>query len=165
MRRVWQVLSATALVLGPGMMMPATACLPAPPRFPEFATSIASNGVFISGRVIQEYDQEKGHPQVIRAENVFIGDETPTDFEISRIRPAFLGGSPTGTPACDFTDRHKVGYVFQRVFLRRVPGNEVRTAGWDVVLVAPVWDGPELNAVLAEARRANRLRKAPPPIR
>jgi hypothetical protein len=125
---------------------------------------IASEGVMVSGMIVRSADPAQKQPEVIRIDQVFIGDIDQKELTISRsdseyeellIRPSIGCGAKRFPPA---------GMSFARMILLPVKANLTRNAGWRTHEFFPIEDSEYLDKLFAEAEAKGRLRKRPPPL-
>lgn len=158
-----------AVALGLALSVPAQACTQ--PRPPVTVAKVASEGMLISGQVIQAFDPDKNQPEIIRANQVFVGEESPRDFVIYR-SPSFFEWARKQRrkpnwppPICPGPEIFSLGQSFDRlVLMPAIEGNGAKvTNKW---MVDP-WAGNVtmdrgLNMLIEEAKRNGRFQTRPP---
>ncbi|RYD41480.1 MAG: hypothetical protein EOP63_15415 [Sphingomonadales bacterium] len=166
-----------AVALGAALSMPAQACSLGAPPVTETIAKVASGGMLISGQVIQASDPDTNRPEIIRADQIFIGEGSPRDFVIYR-SPSFFEqarkrrdekrGPNWRPPLCPESGTYSLGQSFERLVL--VPatsdnGAEV-TDKWSVEF----WGGNvtmerALDLLIEESERKGRFQTRPPKSR
>jgi hypothetical protein len=161
-----------ALLLLSAFPMRAVACTISGPPVAQTAGEIAANGVVISGRVIQTFDAKKRQPEIIRADEVFIGDFAPQNFVIyyserdyaSEIELRKL--EKQGKLLCPGALLHyKSGQTFERLVLMpaKASENEAAEGKWSFHFWGTnVLMGVGFEMLLDEAKRLGRLNARPP---
>jgi len=152
------------LVIATVAPSPARACSLAPPPIEKMVSEVAAKGVLISGEIVRSVDAKGKQPEVIQADQVFIGNRDQREYVISRsdreyemllVRPRMGCGARRLPPA---------GVAFARMFLVPVEGTGTRNAGWRVHDFLPVEDSKFLDMIVVEAQQAGRFQSRPPPI-
>lgn len=142
----------------------AQACSPAPPPIDEMVTEVGLKGVLISGEIIRTVDAKDKQPDVIRANDVFIGDPRQREYVISRSDREYQMLLAPPSMGCGARRLPPAGVAFARMFLVPVEATETRNAGWRVHDFLPVEDSKFLDMIFDEARQAGRFQNRPPPI-
>lgn len=166
------------VAFGAVLSMPAQACSLGAPPVTETIAKVASEGMLISGQIIQAFDPDKNQPEIIRADQIFIGEGSPRDFVIYR-SPSFFEQArkrrdekrdPNRLPpsSCPEPRTYGLGQSFERLVL--VPafadnGAEV-TDKWSVEF----WGGNvtmerALDLLIEESERKGRFQARPPKSR
>ncbi|WP_152998797.1 hypothetical protein [Sphingopyxis sp. H115] len=143
----------------------------------ETIVKVASRGLLISGQVIQSFDPDKNRPEIIRADQIFIGEGRPRDFVIYR-SPSFFErarsrrdgkqGANWRLPSCPEPRTYNLGESFDRLVL--VPavgdnGGEV-TDRWSVEFWGGnVTMGKALDLLIEESELKGRFQTRPPKSR
>ena len=127
----------------------------------------------VRGRVIQAFDAKKRQPEIIRAEEIFVGEGGPRDFVIyyserdylSDIKLHDLVKLGTG-PLCPGARHYrKLGQTFDRLVLMPASASEHATTKgkWSFHFWEnSVLHGAGLDMLLQEANRLHRLNARPP---
>ncbi len=167
--KVWTFFSAVLFLTVPSTSI---ACSMRAPQPSEVAYEVAAEGVLISGRVIQGFDLDKDQPEIIRADEIFIGEGGTKEFEIYRPSWFFANEKKmrdqerrTGlkTP-CGPPQTFSLGKMFDRLVL--VPAKDKNSPDangkWQVVFGGNqvIW-GKGLDLLLKESRRLGRYRGSP----
>jgi hypothetical protein len=148
----------------------AGACTVLMPPVSEIVAEVAARGVMIRGRVIQAFDADRRLPEIIRAEEIFVGDGGPRDFVIYRSPSDFdraiaRRNSPEmamcGLPA----PYVEVGQTFERLVL--MPADAAAPNAAEGTWSIHFWGnsvsmGRGLDMLRAEAERVGRFRARPP---
>ena len=154
-------------------------CIPHQPTYADQLELIAAHGVLIRGEIIQPFDLERRQPTVVRANEIFLGDDHPRDFLIHSqfirpVSPKRRPGDPIIRTSCGPFRNGLEKPKFDRLIL--VPaeffpfypaGDKERaeTVGkWVALFWTNSWIfGDRLEALLDRADTLGRLR-APPPL-
>lgn len=154
-------MALVALALLPaGVSTGANACSFVPPPLEQVASSVAANGVLIRGTVIQAFDASKQQPEIIRADEIYVGDGKPRDFVIYHSKSDYdprVFQPYRGAPL-------KVGHAFDRLVL--VPARSPDGAAngrWSFDMWGGnVVSGQGLQMLVDEAVRVGRFQAHPP---
>jgi len=147
----------------------AEACSFATPPIAEIVSGVAANGMLIRGHVIQAFDANARQSEIIRADEIFIGEGGPTDFEIYRPDSAF--GPPVVSPErgvlapCSTDSFSEEWQTFDRLVL--MPANSSRDSTaegkWSIYFWASWVDrGRALERLAREADQLGRFQAFPP---
>lgn len=166
-----------AVALGGALSMPAQACSLRGPPVTETIAKVASGGMLISGQVIQAFDPDKNQPEIIRADQIFIGEGSPRDFVIYR-SPSFFEqarkrrdekrGPNWRPPVCPEPRTYSLGQSFERLVLVPAAADDgaEATDKWSVEF----WGGNvtmerALDLLIEESERRGRFQTRPPKSR
>ncbi len=149
---------------------PSYACIFESPPVAETVSQVATEGVLISGHVIQGFDAEKEQPEVIRADQIFVGEGKPRDFTIYRSRPFYEQARSrlrkTNEPkiACSPPATYGLGRTFERLVLMPAMSNgKDRVETWSVHFWGGnVSMGRGLDMLIKEAIQTGRFQGRPP---
>ncbi len=166
-----------AVALSAVLSMPAEACSLAGPPVTETIAKVASGGMLISGQVVQAFDPDKNQPEIVHADQIFVGEGRPRDFVIYR-SPSFFEqarkrrdekrGANWRPPLCPEPQTYSLGQTFDRLLL--VPaasdnGAEV-TDKWSMEFWGGnVTMGRALDLLIEESERKGRFQIRPPKSR
>lgn len=141
----------------------ARACSLRGPPLEEMVNGVASEGVLIRGTVVQSFDAKTRQPEIVRAEEIFIGEGQPRDFiihftdeEADRVPGA--SGAPCG-------ERHypEVGRTYDRLVLLPAKGPDGTANGkWHRAKTGPYPGGHNLDLLVQAAQRTGRYKSRPP---
>lgn len=170
-----QILCASALMAI--FARPSDACTIVSPPVAKTVSEVASEGMLISGHVVQGFDADKEIPEIIRADRIFIGEGKPSDFIIyrspsfyeqarSRQRKKYKRSDPPPI-ACYVPVTYASGQTFDRLVLTPANSNDKDSAGkWSVhPWGGHVSSGRGLEMLLEESVQSDRLQGRPPKSR
>lgn len=166
-----------AVVIGTTLSMPAAACTLMGPPVTETIAKVATGGMLISGQVIQAFDPDKNQPEIIRANQIFIGEGSPRDFVIFRSASFFEQARKRRNekrkpdrrpPICPEPQTYSLGQSFDRLVLMPAAADNgaAVTNQWSV----EYWGGnvtteKGLNMLIEESERKGRFQTRPPKSR
>lgn len=150
----------------------ASACTilpPSPQEIEQLASDVAANGFLIRGTLVQAFDASKSQPEIIRADEVFIGDKETKFFVIYRSKNQFEAAlhPPRGlVTSCYFLSQpppYKKGQVFDRIVLVHPTASDAVANGrWSSCLCeSSVARGRGLGILVEKAKRLGRFRSQP----
>ncbi|HET6943291.1 MAG TPA: hypothetical protein VFH89_14115 [Sphingomicrobium sp.] len=162
-------LFALMLALG-SFPMRAEACTLLGPSVEQTALEVAAKGVVVRGQIIQAFDPEKRQPEIVRVDEVFVGDARPGDFVIDHSAREYEGAirdrrlEEEGKLICPgFGQPHyKLGQSFERLVLMPATTNgkwSFHFWGNNALM------GAGLEMLLARAKELHRLNLRPPKSR
>lgn len=161
-----------AVALSAALSMPAQACSLGSPPVSETIAKVANGGMLISGRVIQAFDPDKNQPEIIRADQIFIGEGSPRDFMIYR-SPSFFERARKRRDeklpfSCPEPQTYSLGQSFDRLVL--VPAAANNGAGVTGKWSIEFWGGNvtrerALDLLIEESKRKGRFQTRPPKSR
>ena len=166
-----------AVALGGALSMPARACSLRGPPVTETIAKVASGGMLISGQVIQSFDPDKNQPEIIRADQMFVGEGSPRDFVIYR-SPSFFEQARKRRdekreanwrrPLCPEPRTYSSGESFDRLVL--VPATDDNGAEVSDKWSVEFWGGNvtmgrALDLLIEESERKGRFQTRPPKSR
>jgi hypothetical protein len=156
---------------------PSRACSLISPPVAETVNKVAAEGMLISGHVIQAFDVDKNQPEIIRAEQIFVGEGGPRDFVIYR-SPRFFEHARKRRDemrdrnwppfSCPEPQTYSLGQSFDRLVL--VPaaadnGTDL-TGKWSIEFWGgSVVSGRALDLLVEESERKGRFQTRPPKSR
>ncbi len=171
-----KTLGASVLLLAT-VAAPSQACSLISPPVAETVDKVAAEGMLISGHVIQAFDLNKNQPEIIRAEQIFVGEggardfviyRSPRFFEQARKRRDEKRGRNWHPPLCPEPQTYSLGQYFDRLVL--VPaaadnGADV-TEKWSIEFWSgSVVSGRALDLLVEESERKGRFQTRPPKSR
>lgn len=153
--------------------VPAQACTLRPPPVSEIVDKVAAEGLLIGGQFVQAFDPEKNLPEIIRAEQIFVGEGVPRDFVIYRSPQFFeqvrerraqrLSPNRLSSP-CPGPQTYGLGSFDRLVLLPAEPliGSDGR-GKWLIVFGGDsVSMGRGLDLLIEESEQKGRLQNRPP---
>lgn len=107
----------------------AGACTLLGPSVEQTASEVAASGVVVRGQIIQAFDAEKRQPEIVRVDEVIVGDVSPGEFVINYADRDYNAAIETrrleeqGKIICpSFGPLHpKLGQSFERLVLMPAP--------------------------------------------
>ncbi len=169
MRSAIFCLSALIFAIGAA---PSQACSLISPPVAETVNKVAVEGMLISGHVIQAFDFNKNQPEIIRVEQIFVGEGGPRDIVIYRSPHFFEHARKLRDEklpfSCPEPQTYSLGQSFDRLVL--VPaaadnGADV-TGKWSIEFWGgSVVSGRALELLVEESKRKGRFQTRPPKSR
>lgn len=141
--------------------------LPGTPPIEQLVTEIAAEGVLVSGTLIQAFNASKRQPEIIRASQIYVGEEKPREFIIYRSEREYdhVLNPPALVTSCDCNPPpFKVGHIFDRLVLVPAKAQDALANGrWKFSnFGGSVAGGRSLRLLAEEANRFHRLQSLPP---
>ena len=144
----------------------ASACSPVLPPVEEAVKDVATTGYVISGTVIQAFDAAKRQPEIIRADQIFVGEGKPREFKIYRTERDYESRlKPQRFFACQGRALTKEGFKWERFALIPAPKQADGSSDgqWELYWNdGAVTFGKGYEMLLDEAKRLGRLQERPP---
>ena len=146
--------------------IPARACSPVLPPVEVAVSEVATTGYVISGTVIQAFDAKSRQPEIILADQVFVGEGMPREFKIYRTDRDFESRlKPSGFSSCQGRVLKEKGFKWERFVL--IPAAK-QTDGSSDGQWQLYWNdgavtfGKGYEMLLEEAKGLGRFQKRPP---
>ena len=143
----------------------ADACVLIPPPMQELVSDIAVEGVLISGTVVQAFDAARRLPEIIRADEIFVGDGEPRDFVIYYTEEQFEGELRRAPDSCQdgLRNHPPLGRKYDRLVLEPARRDGAATGGWRFsIFGSSAASGKGLELLVPEAIRTGRFKSRPP---
>lgn len=171
MRTILLIISLTAFAAPP-----AHGCTILSPPAATIAEEVAATGVLIKGRIVQAFDPYRETPEIIEADEIYVGESNPRTYVIYRRNSEFeesrrfreqprTGNRPAAACGHFFDHKTKVGEVLDRLVLMPAPATSDSAARgrW----VFHFWNGSVsrergLDLLIEAADRQQRLLSRPP---
>lgn len=142
----------------------ADACSRAFPAVEETAKWAGEVGFLIRGRVIQTFNASEGKPEIIRAEEIYIGERGLRDFVIYHPKSHYVTRPRANKDSYDLgvmCPQHvlRQGEVIDRLLLKPSSSIEDTAANgqWDVQYLPNSTSGAGLDLLVLEAEKRGRL--------